>query len=138
MALSAAYLADKSALSRFPLPTVSARLGPLLIEGRLATCAIIDLEVLYSARDLRTYEDLLVERRSLPDIPITPKVMKRAIDVQHALARVGHHRLPIPDLVIAAAAESVDATVIHYDADFERIAGVTGQPHEWVVARGTI
>lgn len=28
--------------------------------------------------------------------------------------------------------------VLHYDADFERIAAVTGQPNEWVVPRGTV
>jgi len=26
--------------------------------------------------------------------------------------------------------------VIHYDSDFERIAEITGQPHEWIVPRG--
>ncbi|MCL4369147.1 MAG: VapC toxin family PIN domain ribonuclease, partial [Actinobacteria bacterium] len=50
----------------------------------------------------------------------------------------GQHRLPIPDLVIAAAAESADLTVLHYDADFERIAEVTGQAHDWVVPRGSV
>ena len=28
-------------------------------------------------------------------------------------------------------------TVLHYDADFETIAGITGQAHRWVVERGT-
>jgi hypothetical protein len=27
--------------------------------------------------------------------------------------------------------------VLHYDADFELIAGVTGQPQAWIVPRGT-
>jgi len=38
---------------------------------------------------------------------------------------------------VAATAESAGLTVLHYDADFERIAEVTGQPTEWVVPRGT-
>ena len=46
--------------------------------------------------------------------------------------------MPIPDLVIAAAAESAGLTVLHYDADFERIAEVTVQAHDWVVPRGTV
>jgi hypothetical protein len=29
-------------------------------------------------------------------------------------------------------------TVLHYDADFDKIATVTGQPTEWVVPRGSI
>lgn len=54
------------------------------------------------------------------------------------LALRGQHRLPIPDLIIAACTERAGLTVLHYDADFERIAGVTHQPHEWVVQRGTV
>jgi predicted nucleic acid-binding protein len=46
--------------------------------------------------------------------------------------------LRIPDLVIAAAVESFGLTVLHYDADFEHIAEVTGQSHDWVVPRGTV
>jgi predicted nucleic acid-binding protein len=34
-------------------------------------------------------------------------------------------------------AEAHDLTVLHYDADFELIADVTGQPQEWIVPRGT-
>jgi hypothetical protein len=30
------------------------------------------------------------------------------------------------------------ATVRHYDADYDRIAAVTGQPVEWVAARGSL
>jgi predicted nucleic acid-binding protein len=65
-------------------------------------------------------------------------VLDRAFEVQGLLADRGQHRLPIPDLVIAAAAESADLTVLHYDADFERIAEVTGQAHDWVVPRGSV
>ncbi|MGH9126963.1 MAG: hypothetical protein ACRDZ8_19890 [Acidimicrobiales bacterium] len=54
MALSARYLADKSALARSPRPAVAARLTPLLEQGLFATCAVVDLEVLYSARNLTT------------------------------------------------------------------------------------
>jgi predicted nucleic acid-binding protein len=47
-------------------------------------------------------------------------------------------RPQVPDLIIAAAAELAGLTVLHYDHDFELIASVTGQPHEWVVPRGSI
>ena len=29
-------------------------------------------------------------------------------------------------------------TVFHYDADFDHIASVTGQPTEWIVERGSV
>jgi predicted nucleic acid-binding protein len=106
-------------------------------DGLIATCAIIDLEVLYSARRLSDYEAVRAERRALDDVPLTHHVMARALDTQHALARIGHHRVAIPDLIIAAAAESTSLTMLHYDSDFERIASVTGQDHEWVAPRGS-
>ena len=138
MALSAIYLADKSALARFPLPQVAARLRPLLEEGALATCAIVDLEVLYSSRNLADYEEILEERRSLDTAPITPEVMTTAIDLQHTLARRGQHRVPIPDLIISAAALVAGLVVLHYDADFERIAAAGGAPQEWVIPQGSV
>jgi len=138
VALSATYLADKSALARFPIPAVAARLRPLLEEGHLATCAIVDLEVLYSSRGLADYEDIAEERRSLDSAPITPEVMATAMDLQHELARRGQHRLPIPDLIISAAALLSSLVVLHYDADFERIFAVGGAQHEWVVPQGSV
>lgn len=138
MALTATYLADKSALARLPHGQVAARLGPLLEDGLVATCAIIDLEILFSARSLADYEAVREEREALDDVPITPEIMTRSIDVQHALARRGRHRLPIPDLIISATAEGAELILLHYDADFELIAEVTGQPHEWVVPRGSL
>jgi len=138
VALSARYLADKSALARFPLPAVGRRLRPLMEEGLIATCAVVDLEVLYSSRNPAEYEAILEERRSLDAAPITPEVMDVAVGLQHQLARRGQHRLAIPDLVISAAARAAGLVVLHYDADFERLAAAGGAPHEWVVPQGTI
>jgi len=138
MGLMPLYLADKSALAGFQHAVVRNHLAPLLVYGLIATCPIIDLEVLYSARSLVDYEAILLERRALPSYPITPAVTNRAIDVQHSLARHGHHRIPLPELLIASVAELNGITVIHYDADYDRIAGVTSQPTAWVVPRGSI
>ena len=60
------------------------------------------------------------------------------MEVQHQLARRSHHRLALSDLLIAAAAELNDLTVIHYDADYDRIAEITGQPTDWVAPRGSL
>ena len=138
MAIAPLYLADKSALARLDHIAVSARLGPLLVDGLVATCPIIDLEVLYSARSLADYEGILTERSALPSYPITKAAGVRAIDIQHLLARRGQHRLPVPDLLVAAVAGINELAVIHYDADYDRIAAVTGQTVEWVVPRGSI
>ena len=138
MALRPAYLADKSALARMPNAAVRARLEPLLVDGLVATCGIIDLEIGFSAQTAAVHRDIRRERRSIPRARIDDEVLDRAVEVQGLLADRGQHRLPIPDLVIVAAAESAGLTVLHYDADFERIAEATGQAHDWVVPRGTV
>jgi len=33
---------------------------------------------------------------------------------------------------------SLELGQLHYDADFDLIAGVTGQPTEWIVPRGSV
>jgi hypothetical protein len=138
LALTAAYLADKSTLARLSLPPVAARVVPLLEEGLVATCAIIDLEVLYSARSAADYEEVLEERRALDAAPVTPEVMGTAIELQRALARRGQHRIPIPDLIISAAAQHANLVVLHYDQDFMQIRDVGGADEEWVVPQGTV
>jgi predicted nucleic acid-binding protein len=53
--------------------------------------------------------------------------------VQHELARRSQLRaVGLPDLLVAAVAERHRVTVLHHDADFDLIAGVTGQRVEWV------
>ena len=111
-----------------------------MIEAcEVATCAIVELEVLFSVRNHQEHVRVR-ERRELAyeGVPLSEATFERAMDVQGDLARSGHHRLPIPDLVIAAAAESAGLTVLHYDSDYDIIAGVTGQEVEWVVPRGTV
>ena len=58
-------------------------------------------------------------------------------DVPSAVEVDRHHRAAgVIDLITAAVAEHHGAVVLHYDADFEHIAAVTGQPHTWVAPRG--
>ncbi len=137
--MTARYLIDKSALARMPQEVVRERLAPIIEAGEAATCAIIDLEVLYSARNHQDHGRIRERRRlAYHHVPLTEPVFQRAIQIQSDLSRNSQHRVPIPDLIIAAAAELARLTVLHYDADYDRIAKVTGQPVEWVVARGTV
>jgi predicted nucleic acid-binding protein len=137
--LTARYLVDKSALARMSHDLVRARLAPIIEAGEAATCAVVDLEVLFSARN---YDDLCEIRRrrklAYERVPVNDDVFDRAMEIQAELARTGRHRIPIPDLLIAAASESTGLTVLHYDADFDVIAGITGQRTEWVVSRGSV
>lgn len=135
----AVYLADKSALARVHLPAVALRLGPLFVGGEVATCGIVDLELLFSARTSADYLAILADRYSLPQVEVGEAGIERGIEIQTALAMKGQHRgVTIPDLLIAVAAEAAGLTVLHYDSDFDRIAETTGQPVEWVVPQGSV
>ena len=135
----ATHLADTSALARLHHDDVAARVTPMFIGGRIATCAVVDLEVLVSAGNAAEHEEMRLERRLLPRAPITELVLDRALEVQGELAVIGRHRgVSTSDLLIAAAAEGAGLTLLHYDGDFDRIAEVTGQAMEWVVPRGTV
>jgi len=136
----ATYLADKSALTRSDTrPEVRDVIEPLLLGGRIATCGIVDLELLYSAASRDSYFELAELLRAMPRVPVTDATVDRALEVQSLLANKAQHRsVPLPDLLIAACAEAAGLTVLHYDADYERIAKLTGQPVQWVVARGSV
>ena len=136
----AVYLADKSALTRRDTrPEVRDVIEPLLLAGRIATCGIVDLELLFSAPDPGTYAELARVLRALPRVAVTDDAVDRSLEVQGQLATRSQHRaVPLPDLLIAACAERAGLVVLHYDAEFDRIAEVTGQPMQWVVPPGTV
>ena len=138
--MTARYIADKSALARLGHPSVRAVLEPLILAGQVATCGVIELEVLYSARspaDLtRTRQ---IRTQAFPLIAMTQADFDRAIQVLEQLAQRGQHRaVGLADLLIAAAAERAGLCILHYDADYDLVAAVTGQPVRWVVPRGSI
>ncbi|GLF94570.1 PIN domain nuclease [Streptomyces yaizuensis] len=134
----ARYLVDKSVWARAGKPGVRAALEPRLLRGLVGTSGIVDLEMLYSARNGDEYRRMLSRRRAFEWFPTTDEIVTRAIEVQGICADKGHHRaLSIPDLLVAATAERHGLTVLHYDGDFDLIAEATGQPAEWVVPRGT-
>ena len=136
----ATFLADKSALTRRDTrPEVREALEPLLLAGEIATCGIVDLELLYSATSRATYRALAEALRGMPRVPVEEACVRRALQIQAMLAERSQHRaVPLPDLLLAACAEQAGLAVLHYDADFERIAKLTGQPTQWIVPRGSV
>lgn len=134
-----AYLADTSVLSRIGRsPELADRIKDLRRSGSLWTCDMVSLEVGYSARNDAEWRSLHEVQAALPQAPVNVATVARAIEVQGVLARHGHHRVAVPDLLIAASAEEASVAVLHYDHDFEAIAQVTRQPVEWVSRPGSI
>jgi len=118
---------------------VAAVLVPLVGDGRLATCGLLDLEILYSARSHRDFVATRQELAGYPRLEVAQADFDRAVAVMEQLARRGQHRAAgLPDLLLAAVAERHAVTLLHYDAHFDLIGGVTGQAMRWVVARGSV
>jgi predicted nucleic acid-binding protein len=133
-------LADTSAWHRGRHPQVAAEWRRLLEDDVIATTAPIRLEVLFSAQSARDYDAVSLELDALHQLPCDAPALQRALEVQRLLAhsRPLHHRVAIPDLVIAAVAELAGAVIWHYDRDFERIAAITGQDVAWVAEPGSL
>jgi predicted nucleic acid-binding protein len=132
------FLVDKSAWEQLRYSEAAReRMRQIRRTGEIATCPAIVGELLSSARDA---EGLRGRRRQLETLlwlETTDDAQHRALGVQHDMATRGQHRgVGLVDLLIAATAEQYTATVLHYNSDFERIADLTGQPHEWIVPRG--
>ena len=99
-------------------------------EARVALCDMVVMEYLRGARDVAEYQAFEQSLRAYPWLRIELADWDRALHVSRQLAEIsaGFHRsVPIPDLLIAAVAERHGAVLVHDDADYERIADVTGQ-----------
>jgi predicted nucleic acid-binding protein len=140
MAVEPAYLVDNSAWNRIKYLPVAERLRPLVDSNLVATCGALEVEALYSSRNIEEYEKLRTQRLAIFTYLECEEIdWQNALATQHLLCEKSQHRgIRVPDLVIAAIALRYDLTVIHYDSDFDRIAEVTGQRTEWVVPRGSV
>lgn len=137
-----AELADTSAWTASARdPELRRRFDEAVTSGEVATCGAVEFELLYGARNAQEFSATRTGLRLLPQCPIGPREWQRALDVYEMLAYQGglhHRRVKHPDLLIAAAAESAGVPVVHYDADFDTIAAVTGQPTRWIAPPGSL
>ena len=104
-------------------------------------CHPVLFELLYSVQNGAEFEEGRRDYEQYPFVPVDDVVWARALDVNERMAHPGgmHHRqVRQPDLLIAAAAELAGIPVLHYDADYDRISEVTGQPTQWVRPRGSL
>lgn len=134
-------LADTSAWHHSGNEVVASAWRVNLDRNEIALCGPVRLEVLYSAKSADDYQAIAQELDSLHQLPCGQADLDRALEVQYALAQRGglHHRsVKLIDLMIAAIAERTEATVWHYDSDYDRVAEITGQPMQWIAPRGTL
>ena len=119
------WVLDKSATSRLGQPSVAAGIAEL--DGTLCLCPTALLEQLHSARSARHYDTVDADLRSaMVIVAAAPDAFDDALALQRDLAH--HHgmwhRIPIPDLLIAATALHHGLGVVHVDGDFDKIAEI--------------
>ncbi len=142
--MSVELLLDNSAWARLADASFPAQraeeIAAALEDGRIATCLPFLLEAGYSARSASDHDELVEELLALPAIPLDEETERRATDAQRQLARVGHHRLPPVDLIVAAIADRHGLGVLHYDGDFDLLRSKTDLSFEsvWLVPRGEL
>jgi predicted nucleic acid-binding protein len=131
----ALYLIDTSGLFRVLQQQHREVWMDQMTAGVIATCPLVELEFLYSAR---SRADRTEKRRTLEAVfgwvPMSDGAWERADEVQKALTERGQHRSVGPvDLLIAATAEHQRLILLTDDKDFELVSSVTGQPVRRVV-----
>ncbi len=138
--VGAVLLADTSAWHHSAAPAVADAWERKLREDQIATTAPVRLEVLFSAESASDYDAIAAGLTAVRQLACGEAAWERALEIQRRLAHRAalHHRIQIPDLLVAAVAEIEGVVVWHYDSDFDRIAELTGQPTEWVAPRGSL
>lgn len=135
------FIADTSAWTRAHNKRVRAEWAAALRGGQIATCPIVDLELLYSARDAAGFDTLAADLAELRDVPITRSVTNTALRAFRELAHrqpLFHRSVKLPDLLVAAAAQDAAVGVLHYDEDFDILAEVLSFESRWIAPRGSV
>lgn len=123
-------------------PPVRAAVDALLAQvspAGVLVCPPVVAEVGFSARDGRDHDRVRAALAAFPDCDRHPATAL-VLDIQNRLWKGGLFRAVGPaDTQIAAYALANNATVVHYDTDFEHVACVTPDfRHRWIVPRGTV
>jgi predicted nucleic acid-binding protein len=133
-------LADTSVWARIRRPGLE-WFQAAIEDGRVAVCDQVAMELLWSSRGIRHFRATEAALLACPWLEVGSTDWVEARRVFRALAARGplHHRqVKIPDLLIAAVANRVGVTLVHYDGDYDTIASVTGQPTRWAAPRGSL
>lgn len=105
----------------------------------MLVCDLVVLELTRLAPNKDRARGVAERLDAFEAVPMPSEVWSRAREVQLLMAPDGdHRRVPPADLLLAAAAEAAEVSLVHYDRDYERIAGVTDLQHNWMVADGSL
>jgi len=135
------FIADSSAWSNANHPNVRDEWADALRSEQIATCPVVKLELLYSARDGDDYDRLDEILAALRDVPITRSVTNAALAALRRLAHIEpryQRSVKFPDLLVAAAAQDAAVGVLHYDHHYDRLAEVLEFESRWIATAGSL
>jgi predicted nucleic acid-binding protein len=120
-------------------PELASWFNEAVEAGLVLVCDLVILELTRLAPNERRAREVADRLAAFEAIPMPGELWSRARRTQLELATNGdHRRAPPADLLLASTAEEAGVALIHYDRDYERIAGVSGLRHEWLAPDGAL
>jgi predicted nucleic acid-binding protein len=135
-----ALIADTSARVRTHLASVREQWEAAIKADQIVTCSIVTMELLFAARDGDGVAQVERVQATLRQAPVSASVQRAAIGAVRELARqgAGAHRIPPPDILIAAAAQEAGIGVLHYDRHYDRLTDVLHFDSVWIAPPGSL
>lgn len=133
-------IADTSARMRTREPRIRKEWAAAVNADQIRTCSMVTMEILYSARDADDVAETEKVDSQLRQIPVTTSVQRAAIGAVRELSQLGTgaHRIPPPDILIAAAAQEAGVGVLHYDRHYDRLAEILNFESIWIAPPGSL
>jgi predicted nucleic acid-binding protein len=120
-------------------PRLAAWFNAQVASGHVLVWDLVILELTRLAPNEKRAREVADRLGAFESVAMPQALWDRARQLQISLARSGdHRRVPPVDLLIGCAAEAAGVSLIHYDRDYERIAGVSGLEHHWLLPDGTL
>ena len=135
------FIADTSAWARAGHARLADAWSSAVFNGQVATCPIVNLELLYTVRSGEDFDERAGELAQLRNVPVTRSVTNAA---QHAYRELAHMQpayqrsVSMADLLIAACAQDAGVGVLHYHEDFDRLAELLSFESRWIARRGSL
>jgi predicted nucleic acid-binding protein len=137
------FIIDNSVLARLPTSLLVVEAFKGIVSAyppdAIMICPPTVAEFGFSARSGRDHTKLMTQLAAFAECPNAP-TSAQTLAIQNALWDGGLLRaVGALDTVIAAYALANDATVLHYDRDFEHIAAVVpGFAQRWIVPSASL
>jgi predicted nucleic acid-binding protein len=120
-------------------PELASWFNAAVEAGLVLVCDLVILELTRLAPNEPRAREIADRLAAFEAITMSGELWSRARRTQLELATNGdHRRVPPADLLLASTAEEAGVVLIHYDRDYERIAGASGLSHQGLAPDGAL